>query len=312
VDLVLSGNDHLYERFARMDAAGSADPQYGVRPFVVGTGGYSHYDFGTLQPNSQVRNSDTYGVLKLTLRQSDFDWQFLPEAGHTFTDSGTDQCHPAPPPPPPGSPVVRSSSSASANHPSASISLAKPAGTAQGDLLLAVISHQSGAAASMVPPTGWTAVPNTDYSDGNNARIHAWYKFAGASEPSSYTFTMSGSSQAIAGGMLAITGASGTPINASGGQVTSTNSLYLTAPSITTTAAKTLLVYGGAINTPLFITPPAFMRERFDVGTTGTYNVETEVATQAVTTAGATGVRTAYVSNSGARGAAILIAVAAP
>jgi hypothetical protein len=54
------------------------------------------------------------------------------------------------------------------------------------------------------------------------------------------------------------------------------------------------------------------MRERFDVGTSGTFNVETEVATQAVTTAGATGVRTAYVSNSGARGAAILIAVAAP
>jgi hypothetical protein len=312
VDLVMSGNDHLYERFARMDAAGNADPQYGVRPFVVGTGGYSHYDFGTIQPNSQVRNSDTYGVLKLTLRQSDFDWQFLPEAGHTFTDSGTDQCHPAPPPPPPGSPLVRSSSSASANHPSASISIAKPAGTAQGDLLLAVISHQSGAATSMVPPTGWTAVPNTDYSDGNNARIHAWYKFAGASEPSSYTFTMSGSSQAIAGGMLAITGASGSPINASAGQVTSTNSLYLTAPSITTTAPRTLLVYGGAINTPLFITPPAFMRERFDVGTSGPYNVETEVATQAVTTAGATGVRTAYVSNSGARGAAILIAVAAP
>jgi Concanavalin A-like lectin/glucanases superfamily/Bacterial Ig-like domain len=310
VELVLSGNDHEYERFARQDAAGNADPQYGVRQFVVGTGGYSHYDFGTIQPNSQVRNSDTYGVLKLTLRQSDFDWQFLPEAGHSFTDSGSDQCHTAPPPPAPGSPVVRSSSSASANHPSASISIAKPAGTAQGDLLLAIISHQSGAAASMTPPAGWTAVPNSDYSDGNNARIHAWYKFAGASEPSSYTFTMTGSSQAIAGGMLAVTGASATPINASFGQVTGTNTLFLTAPSITTTASKTLLVYGGAINQPLFITPPAFMRERFDVGTTGTYNVRTEVATQALATAGATGVRTAYVSNSGARGAAIAIAIA--
>jgi hypothetical protein len=84
------------------------------------------------------------------------------------------------------------------------------------------------------------------------------------------------------------------------------------APSITTTAARTLLVYGGAINTPLFITPPAFMREQFDVGTSGPYNAETEVATQPVTTAGATGVKTAFVSNSGARGAAFLIAIAAP
>jgi len=312
VELVLSGNDHDYERFARQDAAGNADPQYGVRQFVVGSGGYSHYDFGTSQPNSQVRNNDTFGVLKLTLRQSDFDWQFLPEAGHSFTDSGTDQCHTAPPPPPPGSPAVRSSSSGSANHPSASITLAKPAGTAQGDLLLAIVSHQSGAAVSMTPPSGWTAVPNADYSDANNTRVHAWYKFAGASEPSSYVFAMSGSSQAIAGGILAITGASSTPINASGGQATGTNTLFLTAPSITTTAAKTLLVYGGTINTPLFITPPAFMREQFDVGTSGQYNVETEVATQQIATAGATGVRTAYISNSGARGAAILIAIAAP
>lgn len=164
----------------------------------------------------------------------------------------------------------------------------------------------------MTPPSGWTTVPNADYSDANNTRIHAWYKFAGASEPSSYTFTMSGSSQAIAGGMMAITGASGTPINASLGQVTPTNTLFLPAPSITTTAQKTLLVYGGAINTPLFITPPAFMKERFDVGTSGPYNVETEVATQAVTTAGATGLRTAFVSDSGARGVAFLIAIAAP
>jgi Calcineurin-like phosphoesterase len=312
VELVLSGNDHVYERFARQDAAGNADVQYGVRQFVVGSGGYSHYDFGTIQPNSQVRNSDTYGVLKLTLRQSDFDWQFLPESGHTFTDSGTDQCHPAPPPPPPGSPVVRSSSSAIANHPSASISIAKPAGAAQGDLLLAVVGHQSGAATSMNPPTGWTAVPNTDYSDLNNARIHAWYKVAGTSEPSSYTFTLTGSGQAISGGILAITGASGAPINASLGQVTPTHTLFLAAPSITTTAPRTLLVYGGVINQPLFITPPAFMRERFDAGTSGPYNIETEVATQALTTMGATGVRTAYVSGSGARGPAILIAVAAP
>ena len=94
VELVLSGNEHIYERFARMDAAGNFDPQYGVRPFVVGTGGYSHYDFATIKPNSQARNNDTYGVLKLTLRASDFDWQFVPEAGRTFTDSGTDTCHP--------------------------------------------------------------------------------------------------------------------------------------------------------------------------------------------------------------------------
>jgi acid phosphatase type 7 len=40
-----------------------------------------------------VRNSDTFGVLKLTLHASSYDWQFAPEAGRTFTDSGTGSCH---------------------------------------------------------------------------------------------------------------------------------------------------------------------------------------------------------------------------
>ncbi|HEV3399616.1 MAG TPA: alkaline phosphatase, partial [Actinomycetes bacterium] len=43
--------------------------------------------------NSEVRNSRTYGVLKLTLRAGSYDWQFVPEAGKTFTDSGSHNCH---------------------------------------------------------------------------------------------------------------------------------------------------------------------------------------------------------------------------
>jgi len=40
-----------------------------------------------------VRESGTYGVLKLTLRATSYDWQFVPIAGQTFTDSGTTGCH---------------------------------------------------------------------------------------------------------------------------------------------------------------------------------------------------------------------------
>lgn len=56
-------------------------------------GGASHYSFGTIQPNSQARNSDTFGVLKFTLHASGYDWQFVPEAGKTYSDSGTTACH---------------------------------------------------------------------------------------------------------------------------------------------------------------------------------------------------------------------------
>jgi calcineurin-like phosphoesterase family protein len=92
-DVVLSGHNHQYERFAPQDASGNLDTARGLREFVAGTGGESHYNFATIQPNSEVRNSDAFGVLKLTLHANSYDWQFVPEAGKTFTDTGTGSCH---------------------------------------------------------------------------------------------------------------------------------------------------------------------------------------------------------------------------
>jgi 3',5'-cyclic AMP phosphodiesterase CpdA len=92
-ELVLSGHNHQYERFAPMDPFGALNPARGIRQFVVGTGGASHYAFGPTQPNSEVRDNATYGVLKLTLHSNSYDWEFLPIAGQTFTDSGTAPCH---------------------------------------------------------------------------------------------------------------------------------------------------------------------------------------------------------------------------
>ncbi len=92
-DVVLNGHDHDYERFAPQSPSGGADSTRGIREFVVGSGGGSHYSFVSIQPNSEVRNSDTYGVLKLTLKPTSYDWKFVPEAGRSFTDSGTTNCH---------------------------------------------------------------------------------------------------------------------------------------------------------------------------------------------------------------------------
>ncbi|MBV9213984.1 MAG: metallophosphoesterase [Actinobacteria bacterium] len=93
-DLILSAHDHHYERFAPQTPAQVADPNRGIREFVVGTGGKSLVGWASsLQPNSEVRDSDTYGILRLTLHPSGYDWQFVPEAGKTFTDSGSASCH---------------------------------------------------------------------------------------------------------------------------------------------------------------------------------------------------------------------------
>jgi len=91
-ELALVGHEHNYERFAEMNASGAAVSQ-GLREIVVGTGGRSHYGFGTILSTSQIRNSTTYGVLKLTLHEDGYDWQFVPIAGSTFTDSGSTDCH---------------------------------------------------------------------------------------------------------------------------------------------------------------------------------------------------------------------------
>ncbi|MEO8287413.1 MAG: S-layer homology domain-containing protein [Chloroflexota bacterium] len=92
-DLVLVGHAHGYERFAPQNNNGALDTTYGIREFVVGTGGKSHQGFATPVANSEVRADTYFGVLKVTLHPNSYDWQFVPEAGGTFNDHGTALTH---------------------------------------------------------------------------------------------------------------------------------------------------------------------------------------------------------------------------
>jgi hypothetical protein len=92
-DLVLTGHDHLYERFGPQTPAAVSDPARGIREFVVGTGGKSLVGWSSVKANSELRNNTTFGVLRLTLHPSSYDWKFAPIAGQSFTDSGSTACH---------------------------------------------------------------------------------------------------------------------------------------------------------------------------------------------------------------------------
>jgi hypothetical protein len=92
-EVVIVGHDHDYERFAPINKDGQRDNVNGIREFVVGTGGASHYDSHRVEANSEVQNFDTFGVLKLTLHAESYDWEFVPVAGQTFTDSGSSPTH---------------------------------------------------------------------------------------------------------------------------------------------------------------------------------------------------------------------------
>jgi hypothetical protein len=91
-EIVISGHDHLYERFAPQNADGQRNDASGVRQFVVGTGGVPLYVFGAPRPNSETRIDKAHGVLKLTLSTGRYQWEFI-AVGGAIMDSGTGTCH---------------------------------------------------------------------------------------------------------------------------------------------------------------------------------------------------------------------------
>lgn len=92
-DVIVSGHDHDYERFGPQSPEGKADAAHGIREFVAGTGGKNHRPFEAARANSETRNADTFGVLKLTLEPGKYAWEFVPVDGGAFRDTGEAQCH---------------------------------------------------------------------------------------------------------------------------------------------------------------------------------------------------------------------------
>jgi hypothetical protein len=91
-DVIVNGHDHDYERFGPQDVNGRAGPE-GIVEYVVGTGGRSHYAFGTPIANSLVRDSTAFGVIRFDLDAGGWASTFVPVAGATFTDSASGTCH---------------------------------------------------------------------------------------------------------------------------------------------------------------------------------------------------------------------------
>lgn len=93
-ELVLSGHAHRYERHLPMRPNGQVDRDNGIQQIIAGTGGKPPLgDTGTTDPNSVVKNDNTPGVLRLSLKPDSYNWKFVPIAGKNFTDSGTRDCH---------------------------------------------------------------------------------------------------------------------------------------------------------------------------------------------------------------------------
>jgi len=93
-EIVLNAHDRNYQRFAPLDAAGRPDPLRGIREFVVGTGGKGHHVFNSSPSTVEAAHTGSFGVLRLTLHPSSYEWAFVPQGGSVFTtESGSGTCH---------------------------------------------------------------------------------------------------------------------------------------------------------------------------------------------------------------------------
>ena len=93
VEMVLSGHEHIYERFAPQRGDGTADPSRGVRQFVVGTGGHELNPMGSPAQNSEFRYNASWGILRLTLHAGSYAWEFVSVGSGAVVDAGSAKCH---------------------------------------------------------------------------------------------------------------------------------------------------------------------------------------------------------------------------
>lgn len=92
VSVVIAGHDHIYERFTPLDTNGAPDSANGIRQFVVGTGGAHRSSIGTALAGSEVHETNTFGLLRLSLLRDRYRWEFLPVKKHGFRDAGEAAC----------------------------------------------------------------------------------------------------------------------------------------------------------------------------------------------------------------------------
>ncbi len=180
---------------------------------------------------------------------------------------------------------------------SGSLAINKPTGTASGDVMVASISVRPNTA-TITAPSGWTLVRRIDNSNTNPNSLATYYRVAGSSEPTSYTWSFS-TTAGSAGGIQSFTGVdTSNPVDVEAGQNTA-NSVSQTAPSVTTGAANEMLVTSHAFSSSATFTKPTGMTEAFDVASVTVPNsggeaIEGNYELRAAS--GATGTRTATAS----------------
>ena len=161
------------------------------------------------------------------------------------------------------SPGVKFRAAASASTSTSSLSINRPAGTVADDVLIAAIGVRP-MTATISAPSGWTLVRRTDNSVNQGNSLAVFRKVAGASEPSSYAFDVTGVTEAVGGIQAFYNVDTANPVDVENGQATTPASNTHATPSVTTTVAGAMLVTAHTYPTATTWTPPSGMTEGFD------------------------------------------------
>jgi hypothetical protein len=206
--------------------------------------------------------------------------------------------------------AFRGGASAGAASGTLSLTISKPSGTVEGDVMIASIAVRPDTAV-ITAPANWTLVRRVDNANPNANSLAVYYKVAGASEPADYTWTFS-TSTGSAGGIQSFAGVDqSNPIDVENGQNTASGLTHAT-PSVTTTVTNTMLVTSHAFTSSATWTPPAGMTEVFDVASetvpsASGISIEGNYVIQAA--ADATGAKTATAGNDADVGNAHILAL---
>ncbi|HZR03370.1 MAG TPA: Ig-like domain-containing protein [Burkholderiales bacterium] len=204
-------------------------------------------------------------------------------------------------------PAFRAATSAVAS--GGTLTITKPSGTAANDVLISSVAVTPSSVA-ITPPTGWTLVRRTDNAGPTSNSLAVYYKVAGASEPTSYAWGMSGASFGV-GGIQGFTGVdTANPINIENGQSTPSSTSHAT-PSITTTVANAMLVTSHSFASSSSWTPPSGMTESFDKanGSANATGLTVEGSRVLLAAAGASGTKTATAAANADAGNAHILAL---
>src|SRR5438034_7682949 len=180
------------------------------------------------------------------------------------------------------------------------LTINKPAGVVQNDVMIASISVGP-STVTITPPSGWALVRRMDQASGTSNSLAVYKLLAGAAEPASYDWTFSAGHTGAAGGIQAFSGADPT-IEVENGQNTASGTSSAT-PSVTTALINTMIITSHGIGSASTWTPPAGMAETVDA-TGGSAALETNYVLQAA--AGASGVKTATATVAGTGNAHII------